>query len=261
MKKTNILVSQVIIFSLMTIFLAFNSYAMEQRHTRSDCAIKSHCAICTKDAPYKCKSCKQISYCSVDCQKKHWPNHKHYCKKLIAKIDRSADADSHTEYMRNTTSSEESLELKKEFNDAILKNYLPPFSGDMVWTDTTLDYPPFSLDTLWTGTTCLDYVLFKTTMDFREYILATHIHKIKVSEENNSIPYFKSKNFYFTEQPQENDIIIYFNPSGKAIHFGIMKTSTKVISKPGYLAKSIFIHDIDAYEHLYGKNVKFMRRD
>ncbi len=98
----------------------------------------------------------------------------------------------------------------------------------------------------------------KIPINLYELILCS---QIKVNEAINSMPYFKIKNFYFVEKTQKNDVIIYFDSSGKAIHFGVMDTSTKMISKPGCLAKSIFIHDIDAYENLYGKDVKFMRRD
>ena len=30
----------------------------------------------------RCGGCANIYYCNVECQKKHWPTHKHECKKL-----------------------------------------------------------------------------------------------------------------------------------------------------------------------------------
>ncbi|KAK5706918.1 hypothetical protein LTR97_001910 [Elasticomyces elasticus] len=34
----------------------------------------------------RCGSCKAVSYCSKDCQKSDWPNHKRYCKSLLRAI-------------------------------------------------------------------------------------------------------------------------------------------------------------------------------
>ena len=33
-----------------------------------------------------CTDCKLVRYCSVECQKKHWPQHKRACKKLMAEL-------------------------------------------------------------------------------------------------------------------------------------------------------------------------------
>jgi hypothetical protein len=41
---------------------------------------KSLCKICNKPGDSKCARCKKIHYCSVECQKKDWPEHKKYCK-------------------------------------------------------------------------------------------------------------------------------------------------------------------------------------
>ncbi len=44
-----------------------------------------HCAFCDVDSGKKqlftCTSCKQLAYCSKDCQKKDWPQHKDRCNK------------------------------------------------------------------------------------------------------------------------------------------------------------------------------------
>ncbi len=39
------------------------------------------CAICSKESTKYCSTCKKIYYCSAECQKKHWPEHKKVCKK------------------------------------------------------------------------------------------------------------------------------------------------------------------------------------
>ena len=33
-----------------------------------------------------CAACKSLRYCSVECQKKHWPHHKRACKKRMAEL-------------------------------------------------------------------------------------------------------------------------------------------------------------------------------
>ena len=33
-----------------------------------------------------CTACKSLRYCSVECQKKHWPHHKRACKKRMAEL-------------------------------------------------------------------------------------------------------------------------------------------------------------------------------
>ena len=33
-----------------------------------------------------CTACKFVRYCSVECQKKHWPQHKRACKKRMAEL-------------------------------------------------------------------------------------------------------------------------------------------------------------------------------
>ena len=42
--------------------------------------LDDHCALCGKGgAKSKCADCRQVSYCSRDCQKTHWKTHKSVC--------------------------------------------------------------------------------------------------------------------------------------------------------------------------------------
>ena len=42
--------------------------------------LDDHCALCGKGgAKSKCADCRQVSYCSRDCQKAHWKTHKSVC--------------------------------------------------------------------------------------------------------------------------------------------------------------------------------------
>lgn len=41
------------------------------------------CTMCGKQVPvHRCTACKVARYCSVDCQKAHWPKHKHQCNAI-----------------------------------------------------------------------------------------------------------------------------------------------------------------------------------
>ena len=41
------------------------------------------CAVCSTIAKAICTGCKNIFYCTRDCQKKHWASHKEDCKSLL----------------------------------------------------------------------------------------------------------------------------------------------------------------------------------
>ena len=49
---------------------------------------KPHCIVCEKTAEWTCKGCLAVSYCSSDCQRKHWTKHKVYCV-FIARLRNS----------------------------------------------------------------------------------------------------------------------------------------------------------------------------
>ena len=33
-----------------------------------------------------CTACKEVKYCSVGCQRRHWPRHKNECKRRAARL-------------------------------------------------------------------------------------------------------------------------------------------------------------------------------
>lgn len=47
------------------------------------------CAACKKAAETKCTNCRKVFYCSKECQKKHWKEHKFECKSLPYKIGKN----------------------------------------------------------------------------------------------------------------------------------------------------------------------------
>ncbi|TRY80802.1 hypothetical protein TCAL_15442, partial [Tigriopus californicus] len=44
-----------------------------------------------KPAESKCKGCKEVNYCTRNCQKTHWKRHKNECKLLPYKVEKSAE--------------------------------------------------------------------------------------------------------------------------------------------------------------------------
>eukprot|EP01105_Mastigella_eilhardi_P000308 TRINITY_DN1039_c0_g1_i3.p2 TRINITY_DN1039_c0_g1~~TRINITY_DN1039_c0_g1_i3.p2 ORF type:complete len:117 (+),score=25.26 TRINITY_DN1039_c0_g1_i3:418-768(+) len=40
------------------------------------------CAVCRAYAPFRCNACKLTRYCSRECQRTDWPEHKKVCKSL-----------------------------------------------------------------------------------------------------------------------------------------------------------------------------------
>ncbi|GLI61995.1 hypothetical protein VaNZ11_004566 [Volvox africanus] len=56
------------------------------------------CACCSQPLksgglPQRCSQCKSVYYCSIACQKRHWPEHKPNCTKAVSKLeDASATA-------------------------------------------------------------------------------------------------------------------------------------------------------------------------
>ena len=40
------------------------------------------CAQCDRVGDMRCKKCKQVHYCSKECQKAHWATHKQECKRF-----------------------------------------------------------------------------------------------------------------------------------------------------------------------------------
>lgn len=52
--------------------------------------IMKQCELCKKhDSEKICSACKIIRYCTVECQRKDWKNHKLYCKKIQDGLDHS----------------------------------------------------------------------------------------------------------------------------------------------------------------------------
>lgn len=49
------------------------------------------CATCKKAAETKCTNCRNVFYCSKECQKKHWKEHKYECKSMPYKIGKSPE--------------------------------------------------------------------------------------------------------------------------------------------------------------------------
>jgi len=46
--------------------------------------VESPCKACTKPGTLRCSKCKNATYCSADCQKKDWKDHKKACETTYA---------------------------------------------------------------------------------------------------------------------------------------------------------------------------------
>ena len=57
-------------------------------NTMVDLNTVARCAECDEGGAglKTCKSCKEVKYCSVACQRRHWPRHKKECKQRAAKL-------------------------------------------------------------------------------------------------------------------------------------------------------------------------------
>jgi hypothetical protein len=49
---------------------------------------------CTNSGKFGCGACQTVNYCSKDCQKFHWKQHKAICKKMVAKPSSSSSSSS-----------------------------------------------------------------------------------------------------------------------------------------------------------------------
>lgn len=60
--------------------LASNMEAFEAYLNCAVNSIRDECAVCGKDTSQKCSGCKEVHYCSRQCQAKDWSKHKKVCK-------------------------------------------------------------------------------------------------------------------------------------------------------------------------------------
>lgn len=63
-----------------------------QISARSDCGADSsgenqQCFVCRRRSANRCRSCRAVNYCSVDCQRVHWPFHKRWCAAALRHQD------------------------------------------------------------------------------------------------------------------------------------------------------------------------------
>lgn len=56
------------------------SPSTETSSTDNNLKEKHFCPICKKEATQLCSRCKKVYYCSIECQKNDWINHKINCK-------------------------------------------------------------------------------------------------------------------------------------------------------------------------------------
>lgn len=89
----------------------------------------AECGLVSEESCSKCAACKSVSYCSVDCQRKHWTIHKPDCRKAqgkkvsekdVAAAQKEIEERNEHECKRNDQKHEQ---VKKEFME-ILTSYV-----------------------------------------------------------------------------------------------------------------------------------------
>ncbi|XP_064000410.1 tudor domain-containing protein 1 isoform X2 [Pogoniulus pusillus] len=85
------------------------------------------CHYCGLSGSLRCSQCKQISYCSVDCQKKDWPAHRIVCDPIKENLsnDDGGSLPAKTEkevYLKDNSASVDSLKTEKHVKKVMLSD-------------------------------------------------------------------------------------------------------------------------------------------
>eukprot|EP01039_Chlorochromonas_danica_P000346 gene346-371_t len=82
---------------------------------------------CKQPGQKKCSGCSKVFYCSVDCQKKHWTEHKSQCKANSPSPNTTSSSSSSSSSSSTTTDdlqaklAQEKAEIQKKFNSGDLE--------------------------------------------------------------------------------------------------------------------------------------------
>eukprot|EP01080_Neovahlkampfia_damariscottae_P004651 gene4651-8224_t len=62
----------------------YSAFSFDEQNVVSEDPETHSCSYCRKESKKlkKCTRCKYVSYCSIECQKKHWDSHKSLCKMI-----------------------------------------------------------------------------------------------------------------------------------------------------------------------------------
>ena len=64
----------------------------------------------------KCSGCQVVSYCSVDCQRTHWPDHKTFCKKTATQMKQFYDKNNTLQIATGEKNGQKSVEIQNWIN-------------------------------------------------------------------------------------------------------------------------------------------------
>lgn len=59
------------------------------------------CDKCDKQALFMCSLCSSRKYCSTDCQKLDWPDHKQHCPEYLARMQEQEHEETEEEKIQN----------------------------------------------------------------------------------------------------------------------------------------------------------------
>lgn len=81
----------------------------------------SKCSNCEAENPkYRCGNCKQVGYCSSDCQKTHWKEHKPECK-MPSPTTSTTSSSSSSATLTSTSTNSSTINSKDNNNNDISK--------------------------------------------------------------------------------------------------------------------------------------------
>jgi len=76
--------------------LPFSTPTVASPHMLMRATLRGNCMVCGKKSPLRCQGCKVVGFCSVECQRKGWKDHKGTCASIARTFGGSMSTKSQT---------------------------------------------------------------------------------------------------------------------------------------------------------------------